>query len=102
MIMKCPRGIYFRGNYVLRCFTVLLRCTESYSLIVGVIKTFVSVSQFLKGSNGLIMRGKKNNYVLSGNKVPLFHLDELSKYCRSRNRKSRVHLDEIKWHFITV
>ena len=27
MIMKCPQGIYFRGNYVLRCFTVLLRCT---------------------------------------------------------------------------
>ena len=25
MIMKCPLGIYFRGNYVLRCFTVLLR-----------------------------------------------------------------------------
>ena len=27
-----PRGIYFRGNYVLRSFTVLLRCTESYSV----------------------------------------------------------------------
>ena len=62
-------GIYFRGNYVLRCFTVLLRCTESYSLIVGIIKTFVCVSQFLKGSNGLIMRGKKN-YVLNGNRAP--------------------------------
>ena len=32
MIMKCPLGIYFRGNYVLRCFTVLFRCTESYSV----------------------------------------------------------------------
>ena len=29
------------------------------ALIVGIIKTFVCVSQFLKGSNGLIMRGKK-------------------------------------------
>ena len=57
MIMKCPLGIYFRGNDVLRCFTVLLRCTESYSLIVS--RVFVCVSQFLEGSNGLIMRGKK-------------------------------------------
>ena len=32
MIMKCPLGIYFRANYVLRCFTVLLRYTESYSV----------------------------------------------------------------------
>ena len=43
------------------------------------IRVFVGVLQFLKGSNGLIMGGKKN-YVLNGNKVPLFHLDELSKY----------------------
>ena len=48
------------------------------------IRVFVCVSQFLKGSNGLIMRGKKN-YVLNGNKVPLFHLDELSKYYFSRS-----------------
>ena len=41
MIMKCPLRIYFRGNYVVRCFTVLLRCTESYSLIVGITKIFV-------------------------------------------------------------
>ena len=81
MIMKCPLGIYFRSNYVLRCFTVLLRrCTESYLLIVGIIKTFVCVSQFLKVSNGLIMRGKKNKI-----KVSLFHLDELSKYYFSRS-----------------
>ena len=45
MIMKCPLGIYFRGDYVLRCFTVLLRCTESYSLIVGIIKTFTKTAQ---------------------------------------------------------
>ena len=49
---------------------------------------FVCVSQFLKGSNGLIMRGKKKN-VLNGNKVPLFHLDELSKYYFSRSFVAR-------------
>ena len=67
MIMKCRLGIYLRGNYVLRCFTVLLRYTESYSFglmiftyitfvkgiclcyLMTFIRVFVCVSQFLKG-----------------------------------------------------
>ena len=44
---------------VIMFYDVLLRYTESYSLIIGIIKTFVCVSQFLICSNGLIMRGKK-------------------------------------------
>ena len=66
-------------------YDVLLFYYVTLNRIQCNVRIFVCVSQFLKGSNELIMRGKKKkNYVLNGNKVPLFHLNELSKYYFSR------------------
>ena len=63
---------------VIMFYDVLLFYYVALNRIQCNVSVFVCVSQFLKGSNGVIMRGKKN-YVLNGNKVPLSHLDELSK-----------------------
>ena len=64
-------------------YDVLLFYYVALNRIQCNVSVFVCLSQFLKGSNGLIMRGK------NGNQVPLFHLDELSKYYFSRSFVAR-------------
>ena len=89
---------------VIMFYGVLLLYCVALNRIQCNVSVFVCISQFLEGSNGLIMRGKKN-YVLNGNKVPLFRLDEilfLSLLRHSRNKKSRVHLDKVALYYRLV
>ena len=57
MIMKCPLEFI---SVVIMFYDVLLFYYVALNRIQCKVSVFVCVSQFPKGSNGLIMRGKKN------------------------------------------